>query len=273
MTSTRSPERAGSAAHEPHHTRAGAPRTPEARAPRQPDRTEPREPDDLPRAPGLGETQRRLLLVLKRRGPSTVGELAGALDLARETLRQHLNGLAGRGLVRRAGARREGPGRPEILYALAESADALFPQAEGALLRDLARHLVERDQADLLRSFLERRLERRRRQAAARLGGLRGRARLEEVAAILSEDGFMARVEPDDAGGEPLLRLCHCPIRDLVAASRLPCEVEVAFVRELVGEPLERVEYMPEGDRTCAYRRRDATADATGAPDAAASTT
>lgn len=206
-----------------------------------------------PRAPGLGDSQRRILLALKRRGPLTLAEVAGDLDLARETLREHLNALAGRGLVRRAGTRRDGPGRPEILFALSEAGEALFPRGEGRLLRDLAAFLVERSATGLLRDFLEDRVERRRAEAAERLQGLEGRERLEEVAAILSEEGFMARVEADGTEGEPALRLCHCPIRELVEASRLPCEVEVAFVRELAGEPLRRVEYMPDGDRTCTY--------------------
>lgn len=206
-----------------------------------------------PRAPGLGESQRRILLALKRRGPLTLAEVARDLDLARETLREHLNALAGRGLVRRAGTRGEGPGRPEILFALSEAGEALFPRGEGRLLRDLAAFLVERRATDLLRDFLEERVARRRGEAEDRLRGLEGRDRLEEVAAILSEEGFMARVEAGGGASEPVLRLCHCPIRELVEASRLPCEVEVAFVRELVGEPLRRIEYMPEGDRTCTY--------------------
>lgn len=217
----------------------------------------------IPQAPGLGESQRRILLALKRRGPLTLADVAREVDLARETLREHLNALAGRGLVRRAGTRRDGPGRPEILFALSRAAEALFPRGEGRLLRDLAAYLVERDATEMLRDFLEERVERRRGEATSRLRGLEGRERLEEVAEILSEEGFMARVEatPD---GELALRLCHCPIRELVEASRLPCEIEVAFVRELVGEPLRRVEHMPEGDLACTYRPDLAAAEPDG---------
>lgn len=201
---------------------------------------------------GLGASQRRVLLLLKRRGQQSVGELAAALDLAAETVRGHMNALTGRGLVRRSGSRKEGPGRPEILYGLTDEAEALFPQEEGRLLRELTAYLTGEGHTDVLEAFFDARLARQSQEARSRLEGLEGRERLAEVADILTEQGFMAElVETDD--GEPGLRLCHCPLKEMVAASRLPCQAEVAWIRELLGEELSRRSWMPEGDRTCTY--------------------
>jgi predicted ArsR family transcriptional regulator len=72
------------------------------------------------------------------------------------------------------------------------------------------------------------------------------------VARIFSELGFMAVVEQDD--GPPRLRLCHCPIRELVRSTRIPCGAEIGLIRELLGEELTRVSYMPTGGTSCAYR-------------------
>jgi predicted ArsR family transcriptional regulator len=72
-----------------------------------------------------------------------------------------------------------------------------------------------------------------------------------EVAAILTELGFMARSDGDAAS---MLHLCHCPIRDLVEVSKVPCRAELRFVRELLGQPLTRLAYIPAGDASCSYR-------------------
>ena len=53
---------------------------------------------------------------------------------------------------------------------------------------------------------------------------------------------------------EPTLRICHCPIRDLVDVTQAPCRSEQALIAELLGEPLERIEYLPEGRASCLYR-------------------
>lgn len=201
-------------------------------------------------APGLGKSQRAILDLLKRRDRSTIPELAADLRLNIETLRGHLKALVARKLVRRAGTRcADGPGRPEVLYALAPEAEALFPRREGETLHELAAHLVNSGRADVLREFFERRIGGRRVEALRRVRPLKGRARVEEVARIFSELGFMAVVEDDGR-----LRLCHCPIRELVRATRIPCAAEIGLIQELLGKGLHRTTYIPAGDAACSYR-------------------
>jgi predicted ArsR family transcriptional regulator len=203
-------------------------------------------------ASGFGASQRRVLVLLKRGGKQSVGELAEELDLAAETVRGHMNALASSGLVHRAGSRKDGPGRPEILYGLTDRAEALFPQEEGRLLRELTAYLTGEGHDDVLEEFFDDRLERQREEARSRLEGLGGRERLEEIADLLTEEGFMAEVvETDD--GQPGLCLCHCPLKEMVTVSRLPCRAEEAWIGELLGEELTRRSWMPEGDRTCTY--------------------
>lgn len=203
-------------------------------------------------ASGLGASQRRVLVLLKRDGEQSVGELAARLELAAETVRGHMSALAGHGLVRRAGSRKDGPGRPEILYGLTDGAETLFPQEEGRLLRELTAYLTGEGHDGVLEAFFEARLERQREEARERVQGLDGRERLEAVADVLTEEGFMAEVV-EDGDGEAGLRLCHCPLKEMVAVSRLPCRAEVAWIRQLLGLELTRRSWMPEGDRTCTY--------------------
>jgi predicted ArsR family transcriptional regulator len=209
--------------------------------------------EEIP-GPGLGDTQRRVLLWLKRRGPSTVPELSRRLHLTPATLREHLEGLAAQALVERIGVRRSGPGRPEVLYRLARAGEARFPRREGQVLRELAQYLMSSGRIAVLTGFLEARVAARMPGAVARLAGLTGRARMAEVARILSADGYMAEIAAHGPGGAPVLKLCHCPIRDLVAVTDAPCRAEIAFVEALLGQPLERTEFLLDGGPSCSYQ-------------------
>ncbi|HEU5208966.1 MAG TPA: DeoR family transcriptional regulator [Longimicrobiales bacterium] len=198
-----------------------------------------------------GSRQQEILVLLKQSGGGTIPDLAERTGLNVETVRHHLQALSKQGLVERTGTRAQGRGRPEIVYGLAAAADSLFPRREGEVLSALADHLKATGNEAALESFFEAYIDARRPAALARVRDLRGRARVEEVARILSELGFMALVEP---GREPALRLCNCPIRELVGATTIPCRAELGFVRELLGgERLTRLSYIPAGDASCTY--------------------
>lgn len=203
-------------------------------------------------APGLGDSRRRILSTLKQSGGATVPVLARIVDLNIETVRGHLRALRSDGLVERRGTRSEGPGRPTVVYGLTEDADGLFPRREAQVLRELATFLEDTGRRNVLDEFFNDYVWRMRVEALQRVEGLEGRERLEEAARILSEQGFMAMVEDGDSG--PELRLCHCPLRELVEASSVPCRAEADFVAELAGEELARTGYLPAGGAACVYR-------------------
>ena len=201
--------------------------------------------------PGIGESQRKLLGLIKRSGECTLAQLEAEFDLNRETLRTHLKSLVAMGLVERPGVHRKGPGRPHVLFRLTGAGEALFPRREGELLGELAGFLHEKGRRDLLEEFFERRLARRRRDLAPRVAGLRGRDRLGAVAGILSEEGFVAEIVAGEAGTH--LRLCHCPLRELVAVSDLPCRFEKRLIESLLGKRSRRDGFIPDGDHACTY--------------------
>lgn len=208
-------------------------------------------PDRTIASPGLGDSQRLLLEALKRRGESTLAELEGSLDLAVETVRSHLQALVAQGLVERAGLLRSGPGRPRVRYRLAGAGEALFPRRDRELLSELAAFLLDSGHGALLEEFFFERLRRKRAEAEARLAGVAIDERLDAVAKLLSEDGFLAEVVTDAAGRH--LRLCHCPLRELIEVSHLPCRAEMALVGELLGGSLRRESFIPDGASSCTY--------------------
>lgn len=205
----------------------------------------------------IGESQGRILEHLKRRGSGTIPAMAEALDLSVETIRSHLKSLGSEGLVERRGRRRNGPGRPEILYGLTEASEALFPTQDGKLLQHLAGFLRDRGQADLVSDFFDEQVEQRRAAVRERLEGLVDDERIEEVARVLTEEGFMAEVVADELGHK-LLRLCHCPMRNLVEITKAPCRSELRFVGEMLGKRLVRTSYIAAGDSSCCYALEEA---------------
>lgn len=199
--------------------------------------------------PLLKARHRSLLDAIKHRGRATVTGLAGDLDLNVETVREHLRTLEAQGLVRRDGTQPQPHGRPDVIFVLTPSAEALFPRREAEVLRELARYLEAHHQGPLLRGFLAEYVKQRRADGLARVKGLKGRKRVREVARIFDEMGFLPVL--DDQG--ETLRLCHCPIRGLVDATDLPCREEIGLLRDLLGGSLSRVSHMPDGDASCAY--------------------
>jgi len=201
--------------------------------------------------PGLGETQRAVLTAIKRAGPTTQSMISREVPHAPATLREHLRSLTLLGLVERRGSHRSKRGRPEVIYALTPRAEALFPNQEPAVLKELVLFLDGHGHGGLLEEFFAARLAERLPAARARVRRLRGAARFQEVARILSEAGFLAL-----AGGTPRcpsLRLCHCPLRGLVRVSSLPCRYEQSLIADLLGRSLTRDEYIPDGQASCSY--------------------
>lgn len=206
------------------------------------------------RIPGLGETQRRLLLLLKRRGPSTTAELAAEFELATGTLREHLNSLDARRLIERAGTRRDGPGRPRVLYRLSEAGEALFPSNEAGLLVELVKFLLSANGDAVVDEFFQERTERAYAEVNQRLEGMTPEERESEAVEILKQAGFMPELRRDEATGESIIQLCNCPLKSVIAVTRRPCAAEEDFVARLVDGEIERFSYLPDGDDSCSYR-------------------
>src|SRR5215469_10324465 len=74
----------------------------------------------------------RLLGIIKRRGPQRGGDLARALGITAEAVRQHLVQLATAGLVT-SEVEKRGVGRPSRLWSLTAAGHARFPDTHAEL--------------------------------------------------------------------------------------------------------------------------------------------
>lgn len=197
----------------------------------------------------------RILFQLKSRGPAETLGLAGALNISRQAVLQHLERLVGDGLVCHRDERR-GVGRPRRIWSLTPAAQARFPDTHAQLtLEMLAAVRAEFGEAGVERMIARRETatEESYDQAMADAEGLE--ARVARLAEIRTAEGYMADWSPDPGGGFLLVEN-HCPICAAAAACQGFCRAELMVFRHVLGPgvDVERTDHILAGARRCAYR-------------------
>ena len=197
----------------------------------------------------------RILFQLKTRGPAETLALAGALDISRQAVLQHLERLVAGGLVDHLDERR-GVGRPRRVWSLTPAAQSRFPDTHAQLTLEM----LEALRAEFGEAGVERMIARREQatatayvQAMANAGGLE--ARVARLAEIRTAEGYMADWTSDPGGGFLLVEN-HCPICAAAAACQGFCRAELEVFREALGPGVnvERTDHILAGARRCAYR-------------------
>ena len=202
-------------------------------------------------------TRRAILVALKRRGPLRAQDLAGELDLTVAAVRQQLGRLEADGLVTHRGDA-DGRGRPTHIYDLTPLADGLFPKRYGDLTTELLSYLGGggSEQVD---DLFEKRRRRRLHDAQARLESRTLEEQVDELTAILDEDGYLADVERLDNGGWRITEH-NCAILSVASGFRQACTSEIRFISDALPETtVVRVAHILSGAHVCAYEihRRD----------------
>lgn len=199
----------------------------------------------------LAPARRALVLTLRRAGEASAEQLAAALRITPSAVRQQMRALAARDLVAHRDER-GGPGRPRRLYRLGPAAQGLFPSAHGELGSELLSYVEDEDPALLERVF-ERRRAARVVDARARLAGRDFAGRVEELARILDEAGYLADFECC-ADGSFRITEHNCAILAVARRHGHACTTELSFLREVLpGARVERVSHIVSGGHACVY--------------------
>lgn len=196
----------------------------------------------------------RILLLLKSQGALTAQRLAEELSMTSMGARQHLHALEEQELVRHF-EQAESRGRPKKYWQLTEKANQHFPDRHN----DLAINLLESVRDIFGEQGLEQLISEREKKSLAmyqqRLSCLESvQEKVQELARIRSEEGYMASVEERD--GELYLLENHCPICHAASTCLNFCRSELAIFETLLGPSchIERTEHILDGARRCAYR-------------------
>ena len=208
-------------------------------------------------------TRRGLLERLKQEGAQDAGALAETLGVSAMAVRQHLYALEGEGLVTFEAEPRP-VGRPAKLWRLTAAADRFFPDGHADLTLGLLAALRE--------TFGEAGMEKLLAARTAEQIAVYGRrvkpsdplpARLAALAALRTEEGYMAAVERDgDDGGDGgyLFVENHCPVCAAARSCQGLCASELEVFRAVLGPDVtvERCDHILAGARRCAYRVAEA---------------
>lgn len=200
-------------------------------------------------------TRRAIINLLKQEGPMDSQVLATRLQVSAMAVRQHLYALQEEHLVTYQEEQRS-MGRPAKLWQLTPDADRLFPDRYAQLSLSLIDSMTEAFGEE----GLERLLEIRTRQQIeayrehipedSTLG-----QRLEALASLRADDGYMAQIE-HVADGSFLLIENHCPICAAAQSCTGLCRSELEVFQSVLGEDvvIERTEHIVAGSRRCAYQ-------------------
>ena len=201
-------------------------------------------------------TRRAILQQLKQSGPQDAQTLAGHFGISAMAVRQHLYGLEQEKLVTYSEQSRP-MGRPAKLWRPTQAANRLFPDAHAELTIGLLSSLGEAFGEDGLQRLLAIRTKQQIRTYRGRISQRASlENRLKELAAIRTEEGYMAEVLDHDC--EWLLVENHCPICAAATECTGLCSSELEVFQAVLGQRVEvsRTEHIIAGARRCAYRVR-----------------
>lgn len=204
---------------------------------------------------GTVRTRRAIVQLLKQFGAVDSATLAKQLELSTMAVRQHLYALQTEQLVTYTEEPRS-MGRPAKLWQLTSAADQFFPTGYAELTLGLIESVTEVFGAAGLEQLLA---VRSRQQTIAYQEQLPGQSslqtRLEVLAALRTEEGYMAAVEALPAGAFLLIEN-HCPICAAATACTGFCDQELEVFQTVLGQAVqvERLEHLVAGGRRCVYR-------------------
>ncbi|MCW2256991.1 putative ArsR family transcriptional regulator [Providencia alcalifaciens] len=197
----------------------------------------------------------KVLFCIKTKGPISTAVIAKDLAMTGEAARQHLQKLTSLGLVEGVQcASQTGAGRPRQNWVLTELGHQRFPDTHAQLalqLIDSVRNIFGNEGLEKLISQREGEIKTK---YLSRCKSLPFVERLQELAEIRSEEGYMAHIEQD--GDSWLFIENHCPICAAATVCQNFCRSELQLFREIMGQDVtvEREQYLLDGAGRCVYR-------------------
>jgi predicted ArsR family transcriptional regulator len=195
-------------------------------------------------------TRRQILLLLRTKGALTAQQLADKLEITSMGVRRHLTTLERDGLVEMQ-SRRQATGRPTFLYRLTEAGFDTFPKSYDLLATQVLDVVRATEGDSRVSEIFQGRMAQLYEQYAPRMAGKDLGERVNELAKIQEDAGYMARWEKVKGGY--LLKEQNCAIYRVACRFQDACHFEIELFRRLLDADLERVEHQVRGDLACTY--------------------
>ncbi|WP_295956473.1 MarR family transcriptional regulator [Rhodoferax sp.] len=199
-------------------------------------------------------TADRILFFIKTKGPASTTALAQALEMTGEAARQQVQKLVAAGLVEGQLEAVSGAGRPRQNWVLTEAGYGRFPDTHAQLTVQLIGSIRQLFGEDGLERLITQRETDARAVYAQACTAPTLPQRLEQLAAVRTAEGYMARAEPD--GADWLLVEDHCPICAAARSCQGFCRSELLLFQEVAGPGARvvREQHLLADARRCVYR-------------------
>lgn len=199
-------------------------------------------------------TRQQILELLKRSGAGrTADELAQRLGISAVAVRKHLTALERDRLVS-AELQRRPMGRPTYLYHPTAQAQELFPNDYANLATNILELIRRLDGDRKVDALFHQRAEALAAELAARVQGGTLHERLQQVAQVLEEQGYMPEIRKlDDDREQYLLTEYHCPIFQVAKTFQQACTCELDVLLKLLRANVERCDHRMMGHPQCSY--------------------
>ncbi len=185
-------------------------------------------------------TRERVLGLLLELGTATAATLSERLEVTPAGIRRHLDALLADGVITTREPRRRvvARGRPAKLYALSDAGHAAGPSLYDELALSALRFMTP-EQVEAFAEAKGQELEAK----------YTGASTPEELAALLSEDGYAASVTEQGLG----VQLCqhHCPVQHVAAEFPQLCDAETAALGRVLDVHVQRLATIAHGDGVC----------------------
>src|SRR5712692_7375542 len=192
----------------------------------------------------------QLLLELKMSQPVTAKDLGAKFGVSANAVRRHLKELEAEGLVGFARAP-HGVGAPAFAFALTERGESLFPNEYRDTLNEVLGQVAQKDGRDAVVRMFEERYAALTRRLKADLETAPRERRLEVVARVLTDAGYMA--EWSEADGTFRLAEHNCAMRAVVDRYPEICAAEERFLKDVLDAEVYRQAHIVRGCNSCDY--------------------
>jgi len=204
---------------------------------------------------------RKLMDVLRRRGPLTISEMAAHLGVTPTAVRNRLSRLVESGLVERQ-AVAGGRGRPKHTYQASAEAHKRLGQNYADLALVLWNEMMQSVEDRKLRRVLFGRItERLAEMYRSRITGDAWEGRLVQLGSILHDRGIEAEVSQAGAA-PPVLKQHSCPYFELAETDRAVCAMERKMFEKVLGRGLRLSQCRLDGHRSCDFEAKPIPAQA-----------
>ncbi len=196
-------------------------------------------------------TQRQIILNLRRNGPLSVAQLSRLLKITEMAVRRHLSVLEREGLIN-ADIHRLPMGRPTRAYRLTESADEFFPKSYCQLALDILADLTVVNGRSRVDAFFADRSRRLAETYRLHLAGKSLEEQLKQMANLRDKEGFLPTFSPLASGGFRFSEH-NCPFTKVAQDFPEACAQELNLFRLLFGGRVSRETCLATGGSACSY--------------------